>query len=443
MIGEGFLRIYDYSVLLEGEGELTVGIPYLHHIEFEGEGELVALSSANYGYAMLPALGSFGGIDLTGYGASASLLPALVSSGVGGLYVPPDPEYAFSFLPAMVSTGTIQTSCPGSSASLLPALSAIGGIEGFGFGSATMPALMSFGWSDNSPYEGRLISTAYMFSGAGSYMDTIVIISEVGEIAGTITATREQVESIIANIQASGIASAIGSFIASAISDGTLDTSIGSTVSNLVSTVVTATTSGTGTVGTTVTVTMGSSGEVITTTVVVTLDGGIYTTTTTVETSNIKASFDSDSRVWVVNLDTAATSQYDNYGYNSFYTYEGKNYGVAEDGIYELTGDTDNGFQIDSLVDFGRSDLGSDYKKRVTSAYLGVSSSGKLLLTAEADGQTRTFEMKNSSTTMTKQRFNMGSILSGYYWNFVLTNDGYDFDIEKIMFEIMQLNRRV
>ena len=44
---------------------------------------------------------------------------------------------------------------------------------------------------------------------------------------------------------------------------------------------------------------------------------------------------------------------------------------------------------------------------------------------------------------MTKQRINMGSELSGYYWNSVLTNNGYNFDLENIMFEIMQLNRRL
>ena len=163
-----------------------------------------------------------------------------------------------------------------------------------------------------------------------------------------------------------------------------------------------------------------------------------------VAASGTGPALDNTSRVWVVNIDTGTSSQYDNYGYTAFYTHDGISYGIAADGIYELTGNTDNGVDIDALVDFGRTDLGSIYKKRVTSAYVDVGSDGKMALVIETDGQTNTFEANSSSTAVRKHRINMGSELSGYYWNPVLTNNaGYDFDLASIMLEIIELNRRL
>ena len=233
-----------------------------------------------------------------------------------------------------------------------------------------------------------LLEEIYVLDASKTVVEHIIFINNTGTIVDTITATRIAIANILEQLTVSDSYTVVGTFTA-------------------------------------------------------VLSEDIVAINTTIAGQGTTAILDKTARVWVVNIDTEATSQYDNYGYNSFYTYEGKNYGVAMDGIYELTGTTDNGDLIDALVDFGRSDLGSFYKKRVTSAYLGLNSSGKLSLTVETDGQTRTFLMKDSSSVTTRHRVNMGSILSGYYWNFIITNNGYNFDLENIMFEIMQLNRRL
>ena len=393
MIGYGTLTIQDYEVLMTGTGSLTLSNPQTANVTMSGVGEMVATAASNYGYALFPPLAGFGG-DITNYGAGDASFPSMQSYAEGGLYVPVLTNYGFVSFPKMVSSGILGTISYLDGDADFPAMLAKGGEGEYGEGLAEFPALVSSGIYDATPFERKLYSFCYTLDAFGRRPVFVVVLDNSGQIVDTITGSHIYISQLLASMQATNTFTVIGSFLAS------FDTSI------------------------------------------ITDDVVIATSGTTATINNV-AALDTTARVWVVNMDTNATNQYDNYGYLSFYSYEGKNYGIARDGIYELTGDTDNGIEIDALVDFGKTDLGSIYKKRVTSAYLGLSSSGKLSLTVEADGQTRTFEMKDSSTTMTKQRVNMGSGLSGYYWNYVLTNNGYNFDLENIMLEIMQLNRRI
>jgi hypothetical protein len=386
MIGYGSLTIQDYQALFSGIGSLTLNQSQQASVSFAGSGDFVVTGSSNSGFAMFPALQGFGGV-LSSYGAASSLFPALESYAEGGLYVPTITNFGYVTFPHLVSSGIIHTISYLDGDGNLPAMVAKGGEGEYGEGDVTFPTLVSLGIYDATPNERKLYTFAYTLSAFGIRPSYIVVLDSTGQIVDTISGNLAYIAELLESIESSGTFSVIGLFLAS------LD-------ANLTS-----------------------------------LDTTLATTGTSV--------LDNTARVWVVNIDTEATSQYDNYGYNSFYTYEGKNYGVAADGIYELTGTTDNGTNIDAQVDFGRSDLGSFYKKRVTSAYLGLNSSGKLSLTVEADGVTQTFVMKDSSTTTTRQRVNMGSGLSGYYWNFILKNNGYSFDLENVMFEIMQLNRRI
>jgi len=393
MIGYGTLTIQDYEVLMTGTGSLILSNLQTASVTMSGVGEMVAIASSNYGYALFPAMAGFGG-DITSYGAGDASFPSMQSYAEGGLYVPVLTNYGFSTFPKMVSSGILGTISYLDGDTDFPAILAKGGEGEYGEGSAEFPALVSSGIYDATPFERKLYNFCYTLDAFGRRPVFVVVLDNSGQIVDTLTGSHIYISQLLASMQATDTFTVIGSFLAS------LDASI-------------------------------------------TTDDVVIATSGTAATIDNVASLDNTARVWVVNMDTGATSQYDNYGYIRFYTHEGKNYGVARDGVYELTGTTDNGIDIDALVDFGKSDLGSIYKKRVTSAYLGISSAGKLSLTVEADGQTQTFVMKDSSTTMTKQRINMGSGLSGYYWNLILTNNGYDFDLANIMFEIMQLNRRL
>jgi len=152
----------------------------------------------------------------------------------------------------------------------------------------------------------------------------------------------------------------------------------------------------------------------------------------------------SDSRTWVVNLDTSTSSQYDGYGYNSFFERDGKYYGVADDGIYLLEGETDAGKEIAALIETGKSSLGSSYKKRILNVYAGVSSSGKVLLKVEADGIEYVYEARSYSANLITHRFDIGRGLAGNYFNLTLLNqDGNDFDLENISFNPLVLERKI
>lgn len=382
------LSIVDYAVSMTGTGSLIISIPQQASVTMSGEGTLSAFATSNYGYSTLPSMSAFGGY-YTAYGAGYSTFPALESYAEGGLYVPTITNYGFAVLPGLVSSGFLHTISPVTGDSTIPAMAGIACESEYGEGDSTIPALVGLAIHDMFPFEAPIYSRMIALNGIAVASDYIVFINNTGTITSAIEGSRIFIRDVLANLTATGTFATLGSFIVS-MSDS------------------------------------------------LSIAGGI------VGAVEDAPALDSGSRVWVVNMDTGATSQYDDYGYISFYTHNGVNYGIAEDGIYELDGTTDNGTAIDALVDFGRSDLGSMYKKRVTSAYFDVGSNGKMALIVEADGQTYTFEANSSSTAVSRHRVNMGSTLSGYYWNFTLTNnDGYDFDLASMMLEITQLNRRL
>ena len=392
MQGYGYLYIVDYAVSMAGTGSLSINIAQQASVIMSGEGALSAFATSNYGYSTFPKLSAFGGY-YTAYGAGDSTFPAFESYAEGGLYVPTITNYGFAILPGLVSSGFLHTVSPITGDSTIPAMAGIACESTYGEGDSTIPALVGYAVHDMFPFDAPIYNRMIALNGIAVARDYIVFINNSGTITSTIEGSRLLIDSVLVSLNVSGTISTITLFLSSMLD------SLSITDSEVAS------------VG----------------------DG-----------TNFAPAVDASSRVWVVNIDTGATSQYDDYGYASFYSYGGKNYGVAEDGIYELTGNTDNGVDIDALVDFGRTDLGSMYKKRVTSAYVDVGSDGKMELVIETDGQTSEFEANSFSAAVSRHRINMGSTLSGYYWNPILTNNnGYDFNLASIMLEIMQLNRRL
>lgn len=160
----------------------------------------------------------------------------------------------------------------------------------------------------------------------------------------------------------------------------------------------------------------------------------------------IQPALDSTRRVWVVNLENGAAVQYDDYGFNSFMEEDGTYYGLTEDGIYELSGSTDNGMEINSLVSFAKSDLGSKQRKGITNIYTGATSDGSLLLKITVDGgQSYIYRARSYDASSLKQhRFDTGKGLIGVYHQLELLNeDGDDFDIESIHFEPIATRRKI
>ena len=160
--------------------------------------------------------------------------------------------------------------------------------------------------------------------------------------------------------------------------------------------------------------------------------------------SLLGAELPDDAAVWVVNLDTNASAQYDNYGFNSFFQRGQDYFGVAADGVYKLTGDTDSGVPIDAFAAFIRSSLGIQSVKHIPTAYIGATSDGGLVLRADVDGIARYYKARTSSTTLQQHRLDLGRGARGVYWEFELMNqNGDDFDIADVTLLPVALDRRI
>jgi hypothetical protein len=148
--------------------------------------------------------------------------------------------------------------------------------------------------------------------------------------------------------------------------------------------------------------------------------------------------------VWVVNMDSGASSQYEQFGFNSFFTRNGVDYGVAADGIYKLEGESDNGREIQAVAVLPRTDMGDPRIKHVPHFYAGISSTGRMILKVEADGNTYYYDARGSSEVLKNQRFDIGRGLEGNYWQLTLLNrDGCDFELDSIEWTPAVRQRRI
>lgn len=159
-----------------------------------------------------------------------------------------------------------------------------------------------------------------------------------------------------------------------------------------------------------------------------------------------------NGETWVINLERGpggnAVSRYEGFDFNSYARFNGKHYGVRDDGIYLLGGDTDSGAPIQASIDFGNLNFGSLGLKRPTNAYLGITSSGAILLkvTADVNGERKSYlyTARNARVDAATQRVDFGRGLDGNYLNFELFNgSGEDFNMDAIEFMALPLAKRV
>jgi len=387
MSGTGLLQGGTCKAFLEGIGSLTY---QKTTATCSGVGTLYARSSSDYIRANFPAFGCQMFETVDGYGAINMTFPALTAYFEEFAFAPATPEFIFAMFPALVCSMTTTTIGRGEINADFPALVArIFEEAEYGELSATFP--VRWGMMFEGPPTGTkyLIERVYALDASKTIVEHIVFINNVGTIVDTISATRIAIASILEQITASDSYTVIGTFTAP--------------LSETVSTIDT-------------------------------MVAGLGTS----------AILDQTSRVWVVNMDTGASSQYDDYGFNSYFERDGQYYGVADDGIYRLDGDDDAGEDIDALVDFGRSSYGIQQKKRVINVYVGVSSDSKVYLKVDADGQAYTYEARSSSTDIKNHRIDIGKGLTGNYFNFTLLNqNGSDIDLDSISFEPVALSRKI
>ena len=74
---------------------------------------------------------------------------------------------------------------------------------------------------------------------------------------------------------------------------------------------------------------------------------------------------------WVFSGADYKPSVYGGYNFNSYCTFNGKTYGASEDGVFELTGTTDEGKDVHTGLVLGPHNLGVNNRKRLRSIFLG------------------------------------------------------------------------
>lgn len=140
----------------------------------------------------------------------------------------------------------------------------------------------------------------------------------------------------------------------------------------------------------------------------------------------------------VLNTENTAVSEYSNFAFNSYAYLQGQLLACKDDGLYLLGGDTDNGTEIEAILRTGLMDFGTSNKKILTDAYIGYTTSGRLLLkTLSTEGgtkQERWYELTAvTADSPTANRVKTAHGVKARYWQFEIRNlDGNDFELEKI-----------
>lgn len=153
---------------------------------------------------------------------------------------------------------------------------------------------------------------------------------------------------------------------------------------------------------------------------------------------------------WVMNADNMATSQYQNFGFNSFAETVRGTYGAREDGLYLLEGDTDNGVHIQAWIRSGLTNFGTGSLKSVPMMYIGLTADGDMLLTVavttpEGAKTEYTYRMTERTANATREnRVKIGKGLRSVYWQWELRNTGgSNFSVDTTRLWPLVLSRRI
>lgn len=162
-----------------------------------------------------------------------------------------------------------------------------------------------------------------------------------------------------------------------------------------------------------------------------------------------EVSFKDPSRIaWVMNTETTAACWYDNFDFDSIAQTPSKVLAVGPDGLYELSGGTDNGDAIDASLTTGFMDFGTNNQKHVDAVYFGYTSTGRIAVTAETQDSGHSpytyYLEERPATAPTNSRVVPGKGLVGRYWRFTIRNvAGADFEVFDSSADIAVSSRRL
>lgn len=151
---------------------------------------------------------------------------------------------------------------------------------------------------------------------------------------------------------------------------------------------------------------------------------------------------------WVMNTESTAASVYTNFDFVSVSQTPDKILALGEDGLYELTGDTDSGEEIDAVLRSGMHDFGFMDTKRIADILYGYTSDGALtvtLETTESGHSPYTYSLEDRNALSPRNtRVIPGKGLRGRYWRWEFRNvSGADFKVTNVVVSLARSARRI
>lgn len=148
----------------------------------------------------------------------------------------------------------------------------------------------------------------------------------------------------------------------------------------------------------------------------------------------------------VMHTESNTLTTYSNYEFNSFAQFNGVYLGAKSDGIFALSGATDNGALIAAAAKVGITDFATSHLKRVERCYVGYSTSGEMILRVITDGdKSRDYLLTPTGKNgVHGNHVRIGRGVEARYWQFeILNKGGADFELDMLEFKPTVLRRRV
>ena len=145
---------------------------------------------------------------------------------------------------------------------------------------------------------------------------------------------------------------------------------------------------------------------------------------------------------WAINTRTGATTEYQNYNFNSFAQMGNKFLGASPSGLYELDGDTDDGADVIGTIRGGYAQFGGSKFTSFKGAYLGLRGDGDYVLRL-IDGTDTIRDYAVTQSSMRTAKINLGKGLRSRYFAWELISTGQDFDLDSVEFIPITAQRRV
>ena len=161
-----------------------------------------------------------------------------------------------------------------------------------------------------------------------------------------------------------------------------------------------------------------------------------------VQITAIYPSISGSVTTWALNTKTGSLTEYADYAFNSFARLDGRYLGAADDGLYELTGDTDDGDDIIAEIETGLAQISGSRFTSFRAAYLAVRGGGQFVLRLET-GDGKVYNYAVTADHMETTKVQLGKGLRARYFSFTLISAGQDFDLEALEFIPIAARRRV